>query len=666
MASLPPHVSQDEATSSLTSPSKQPALDFSALKQLLSTKQSSIKQLLDELRYIVKSDIELPCIVACGDQSSGKSSVLEAISRLDFPRAEETCTKFATELSLCGKPGQVDYAVSTNIRWHNPIDGAESTPRTTTLERLPQDIDEAYAAMAEHNGSQSCSFFKDVLCIQATHAGFPDFTLIDLPGIIHNGRRDRDNSTVLDIIKSYLCQKKTIILAVVYACRDSQAHKILKLLKTYDPTGERTMGIITMPDRVEGSTLRDHWIRIASGNDPDYQFKHGWHVVRNRGPQDSALSFEDRDREEKIFFENSPWWQLGSSRLGVEALRTHLSKISEAHTGDALPAIYEELKEQHDHCTKELEKLGPSRKSLQDQVHYLTSISMKFNRLTNEAVEGLNDCSLFGDDENTFCSLLYERYESFACAMHLYGHTFEMSDGRSKDYQQRRAFPPMVNWNGQSQPLPHPEVKTEQEFLDWIQKLCGKRRGRELGLPDPLNINRVFRAQSKNWRMIAEAYLNSVWETTQDLLLKAAASSVTAVGTHTAEGLVVNLIKPEMVCRKERVRQKLDEILRPYERHCAISTDPDFLKDYEAIQKTNRDRENPDLAKHVLKNHEAPGDPNYDHNVKLICESLDSYKPKAAIHASGPASLLSLMQLYYKVWPSPGDESVPLQTERLG
>jgi GTPase SAR1 family protein len=651
MGSLPPHVSQDETAPPSASPSKQAELDFSALKQLLSTKKSSIKQLLDDLKYTVTSDIELPCIVACGDQSSGKSSVLEAISRLDFPRDEETCTKFATELSLCGKPGQDVTAVSTNIRWHDSIDGAKSTPRPTTLQKLPRDINEAYAAMAEHNGSQSCSFFKDVLCIQATHAGFPDLTLIDLPGIIHNGKRELDNDTVLDIIKGYLRQKKTIILAVVYASRDAQAHAILDLVKKYDPDGKRTMGIITMPDRVEeGSNLCEHWIRIARGDDPDYRFAHGWHVVRNRGPRDSALSFEDRDRQEQSFFEKRPWRELDPSRLGVAALRTHLSQIFDAHTEAALPAIYRELKQQEDYCEEELKRLGTSRNSLQDQIYHLTGISVQFHGLTSDAVKGRNDCLLLWDGENTFCSLLYEQYMAFAVAMHQYGHTFEMSDDGPNDYQQKRAPPPMVSLTGQSQLFPHPERKTRQELLDWIQKLCGTRRGRQLGLPDPLNINRAFREQSKNWRMIAEAYLNSVWNITRDLLLKAVMSSVTDAGEHTAEGLIINLINPEMEHRKERVRQKLNEILRPYESLCAISTDPEFLNQYEAIQKAYNDREIPDLAKHILSTHESPESPSYINNLNMICASLSSFKPKAPVHPSGPASLLTLMQLYYQVW----------------
>src|SRR5690349_2516138 len=44
--------------------------------------------------------IDLPQLIVVGDQSSGKSSVLEALSGLNFPTKDNLCTRFATELIL--------------------------------------------------------------------------------------------------------------------------------------------------------------------------------------------------------------------------------------------------------------------------------------------------------------------------------------------------------------------------------------------------------------------------------------------------------------------------------------------------------------------------------------------------------------------------------------
>lgn len=42
--------------------------------------------------------IDLPQLVVVGDQSSGKSSVLEGLTRLAFPRDSGLCTRFATQI----------------------------------------------------------------------------------------------------------------------------------------------------------------------------------------------------------------------------------------------------------------------------------------------------------------------------------------------------------------------------------------------------------------------------------------------------------------------------------------------------------------------------------------------------------------------------------------
>jgi hypothetical protein len=76
------------------------ALTNDSLRALHSTDQRKVLDIVDNLRRIgLNSLLQLPQIVVIGDQSSGKSSVLEALTEIPFPRKENLCTRFATEVA---------------------------------------------------------------------------------------------------------------------------------------------------------------------------------------------------------------------------------------------------------------------------------------------------------------------------------------------------------------------------------------------------------------------------------------------------------------------------------------------------------------------------------------------------------------------------------------
>lgn len=58
--------------------------------------------LLDKIDQLLAANlgdhIDLPQLVVVGDQSSRKSSVLEGLTRLPFPRDSGLCTRFATQI----------------------------------------------------------------------------------------------------------------------------------------------------------------------------------------------------------------------------------------------------------------------------------------------------------------------------------------------------------------------------------------------------------------------------------------------------------------------------------------------------------------------------------------------------------------------------------------
>lgn len=63
------------------------------MSQLQSQEQAGLLDAIDQLRREnIDAEIGIPQIVVCGDQSSGKSSLLEAIAQVPFPAGSGAVT----------------------------------------------------------------------------------------------------------------------------------------------------------------------------------------------------------------------------------------------------------------------------------------------------------------------------------------------------------------------------------------------------------------------------------------------------------------------------------------------------------------------------------------------------------------------------------------------
>ncbi|KAI0502737.1 P-loop containing nucleoside triphosphate hydrolase protein [Xylaria bambusicola] len=77
---------------------------------------------IDKLRELnVGAIIPLPQLVVVGDQSSGKSSVLESLTGFAFPRGAKLCTRYATQIT-CRR--EVKEGVSISIIPRPDVDEA--------------------------------------------------------------------------------------------------------------------------------------------------------------------------------------------------------------------------------------------------------------------------------------------------------------------------------------------------------------------------------------------------------------------------------------------------------------------------------------------------------------------------------------------------------------
>ncbi|KAJ5907799.1 hypothetical protein N7495_000481 [Penicillium taxi] len=202
-----------------------------ALNQL-QFEQGSLLDKIDELRAIgVGGLVGLPQLIVCGNQSSGKSSVLQAISRVRFPVKSNVCTRFPTEVILRRHP-ESRFKVSIEPGSSRTSEEARQAIQTfapagvTNSDQLESLIEKAKECM----GITDEGFSDDILKVEILGPDQPELTLVDLLGlyISHSTSQDEKGIEIVhDITKRYMSNQRSIILAVVSAKNDYHIQRVL-------------------------------------------------------------------------------------------------------------------------------------------------------------------------------------------------------------------------------------------------------------------------------------------------------------------------------------------------------------------------------------------------------------------------------------------------------
>jgi GTPase SAR1 family protein len=573
----------------------------SGLATLVTADQSILLDTIDKLRsHGVSQYIKLPQIIVCGNQSSGKSSVLEAISRISFPHGKEVCTTFPTELAL-----RRDSNPSVKIQLKPSSSRTESEKvfidnypiRTGGIEDFESLVNGAKNHLRKTltKDQKTDSVFEDVLHVEVTNPNWPPLSLVDLPGLIlsPNPQQTSEDVTIVDnLVEKYMENPKSIILAVVAADYDLPVQKVFQLIKKYDPLGKRTMFVITKPDKVLcKSNDLPQFVLYAQNKLPHYCFELGWHIVRNRGENDDDRTMDERDAAEKEFFAQASWSKrLNRDQLGINKLRERLSILLERHTRSEMPGVLNEIDETLNECREEISKLGQARSTSDAQKLYLITISQRFESLVRQAVNGhYDDASFFRSDlpesnPRKLRAALQNLNEDFARRMRTNGHAKEIySDSCLSERWPNVNSYPRSNDASTKPTRISPPLISRSAYIQQIKILSRRNRGKELlGSPNFRLVRDLFLDQSRPWRMLAKKHLESV--------LQCVTEHLSHVSEYVAPPETVAALRREVLFnamhnREKRVMDKLEELLKPYEKGHPITYDLSYIKESRRLVK---------------------------------------------------------------------------------
>ena len=239
---------------------------------------------VDQLRGLLANEpIRLPSIVVVGDQSSGKSSVLEALSGVSLPRGQSITTrcplilrlvnltegeesKVAIEKSALAngvrgsavaqsakseklQPGETDgvpvaSAVSAESAGPKPYAYISLTALPTDKDKRITNLDDIgnrITALTHQLAGSHVSISDRPIYLSVYRQHSPDLTLVDLPGLTRNPVGDQPKDIYQQIkrmIERYIESDEAVILNVMPASVDFPTCECVMMSKNVDPAGE--------------------------------------------------------------------------------------------------------------------------------------------------------------------------------------------------------------------------------------------------------------------------------------------------------------------------------------------------------------------------------------------------------------------------------------------
>ncbi|KAJ4290872.1 hypothetical protein N0V90_010068 [Kalmusia sp. IMI 367209] len=598
--------------------------DFHSMDSLRTAEQIQLLDLVDSLRAEGLSEFTaLPQLIVCGDQSAGKSSLLEAISGVPFPRKDNLCTRFATEVILRRASGsEIKVSLVPGKGRSSAEQGRlwQFRHEISSLEDFNTLFEQAKDAMGLLSVGAN-AFTEDILRVEIFGPKQPQLTIVDLPGLIHSHNKhqtENDVELVTNLVAKYMANPRSIILAVVSAKNDFPNQIVLKRAREVDPHGLRTLGVITKPDQlISGSDDEKTFLSLARNE--QVEFNLGWHVVRNLDSNDKD---EDRDAIETQFLAESNFRSLSATFLGIAHLRQRLSAVLFEQIKAELPLLIEDITIGISSCQHGLEQLGSARVTLDDQRKFLVDLSGNFQSLCEAAAKGDYEHDFFADQSlsaRRLSAMIANRGVKFEEEIRTEGARWKIVEGVSRKKNHL----------------------TRAEAVEDVRKLLRMSRGRELpGLPNPLLVGEVFREYSQPWEGLARRYIKDVWNITKGFVEQVLLHLTDNI---VSDALLRSLLDPIMDDRLTLANAKLDELMAVHKEY-PETRNRSFTERYNALQQRQWETKTTRVLEEAFeKNGDMTAD-DVPHLLELLRQHTEIDADRVAAE-----STFNAMEAFYKV-----------------
>nr|ACF75866.1 Mx1 protein [Oplegnathus fasciatus] len=486
---------------------------MNSLNQQYEEKVRPCIDLIDSLRSLgVEKDLALPAIAVIGDQSSGKSSVLEALSGVALPRGSGIVTRCPLELKMKrNRKGE---------EWYGKISYRDFEDEIKNPANVEKKIKEAQDKMA----GVGVGISDDLISLEIASPDVPDLTLIDLPGITRvavKGQPENIGDQIKILIQKFIKKQETISLVVVPCNVDIATTEALKMAQEVDPDGERTLGILTKPDLVDKGT-EETMVRIV--HNEVIPLKKGYTIVRCRGQQEitEKVSLTEAIEKENVFFKDHACFQIlyDEGYATVPKLAEKLTLELVHHIQSSLPRLEDQIERKLKKTHAELDGCGNGPPS--DTIERLGFLIDRVTAFTHDVISLTAGEQLkHGDGFNIF-STLRNQFAAWKGIIDNSEITLNWNIGREVAQYERkyrgRELPGFINYKTfedmvkeQIQLLEEPAVLKLKEVAEFVkQELFKVAQSSLVGFPNLIKTAKMkIEAIKKERETVAESMLRT-------------------------------------------------------------------------------------------------------------------------------------------------------------